>query len=377
MGELAEAGCVAFSQADRPLADVQVLLRACSTPGRSVTACGCGRRTRTCRERRGARRRGGDAPRPAGDPGDRETVALATILVSSARRGYVCTCAGCRRPTAWRWFAPRRPRACRSPRMSASTTCTLRRRHRWFDPLANFVPPLRATRDRDALRAGSRTARSTRSARPRAGRRRREAGALRRGRPGRRARAVASPHAEVGIRGARAARAALARVTSLPPRSSVSMPARSGSVRRPTSSCSMRAAPGASSAARWQARARTRRSSAWSSRGACARRSSRRGRPRVRVSAAGRPKALIARSTKCGGGPASNRRAARGRISSEARQRGGLTSKRPGTRSALPLSFVRTAPAPKPRVNLNPQQGEPVNDVVKPNCAAARGSPQR
>jgi dihydroorotase len=24
----------------------------------------------------------------------------------------------------------------------------------WFDPLANFVPPLRATRDRDALRAG-------------------------------------------------------------------------------------------------------------------------------------------------------------------------------------------------------------------------------
>ena len=51
MGELADAGCVAFSQADRPLTDVQVLLRALQYAGdvRSPR-CGCGRRTRTCRE---------------------------------------------------------------------------------------------------------------------------------------------------------------------------------------------------------------------------------------------------------------------------------------------------------------------------------------
>ena len=68
MGELAEAGCVAFSQADAPLADTQVLLRAMQyaatfgyrvwlRPQDAYLAHG----------RRRARRRGRDAARPAGD----------------------------------------------------------------------------------------------------------------------------------------------------------------------------------------------------------------------------------------------------------------------------------------------------------------------
>ncbi len=70
MGELAEAGCVAFSHADMPLVDTQVLLRAmqyASTFGYRVwlrpndTAPGQGRRR--------ARRRSRDAARPAGHTG--------------------------------------------------------------------------------------------------------------------------------------------------------------------------------------------------------------------------------------------------------------------------------------------------------------------
>ena len=82
MGELAEAGCVAFSQADVPLADTQVLLRAlqyAATFGYRGLAAAAGSASRTGRRR--ARRRGRDAPRacPA-IPVSAETIALATIF---------------------------------------------------------------------------------------------------------------------------------------------------------------------------------------------------------------------------------------------------------------------------------------------------------
>ena len=68
MGELAEAGCVAFSQAEAPLSIPQVLLRAmqyAATFGHRVWLRPQDAASR--QRRRRARRRGGDAPRPAGD----------------------------------------------------------------------------------------------------------------------------------------------------------------------------------------------------------------------------------------------------------------------------------------------------------------------
>ena len=69
MGQLADAGCVAFSQANAPLADTQVLWRAlqyAATFGYPVWL-----RAEDAwpgEGRRGARRRGRHAPRPARDP---------------------------------------------------------------------------------------------------------------------------------------------------------------------------------------------------------------------------------------------------------------------------------------------------------------------
>ena len=68
MGELTEAGCIAFSQADAALADTQVLLRATAIRGDlrlSRVAAPAGRASRARRRR--ARRRSRDAPGPGGD----------------------------------------------------------------------------------------------------------------------------------------------------------------------------------------------------------------------------------------------------------------------------------------------------------------------
>ncbi len=69
MGELAEAGCVAFSQAEAPVADTQVLLRAmqyAATFGHRVWLRPQDPLSRTRRRR--SRRRGRDAARARGDP---------------------------------------------------------------------------------------------------------------------------------------------------------------------------------------------------------------------------------------------------------------------------------------------------------------------
>ena len=120
MGELAEAGCVAFSQAEAPLADTQVLLRAmqyAATFGYRVWLRP--QDAHLAQGRRRARRRSRDAARPAGDPGGRPRRSRSRRSSRwCATPARACTCAGCRPPTASRWCAPRRRRACRSPATS-------------------------------------------------------------------------------------------------------------------------------------------------------------------------------------------------------------------------------------------------------------------
>ena len=158
MGELAEAGCVAFSQAEAPLVDTQVLLRAmqyAATFGHRVWLRP--QDPHLGERRRRARRRGRDAPRPAGDPGGRRNDrARRRSSRSSARPASACTCAGCRPPRASRMVrAAKARRACRSPATSPSTTCTCATStSAGSTPQCHLVPPLRGTRDRDALRAG-------------------------------------------------------------------------------------------------------------------------------------------------------------------------------------------------------------------------------
>ena len=127
MGELAEAGCVAFSQAEAPLTDTQVLLRAlqyAATFGHRVWLRPQDSVPRPRRRR--ARRRGRDAPRPAGDSGRRRDDRAGDDLRAGPRdRRAACTCAGCRRREGVAHGARGEgARACRSPATSPSITCT-------------------------------------------------------------------------------------------------------------------------------------------------------------------------------------------------------------------------------------------------------------
>ena len=155
---------------------------------------------RGCRARQGrrrARRRGGDAAGPAGHAGVRRDHRAAHASSSScAPPARGCTCAACRAPAASSWCARPRPRACRSPATSAIHHLHLTdMRHRL---LRLAMPPRAAAaqpaRPRRAPRARSPTAPiDALVLRPHAGRRRREAPAVRRGRAGRhRARAAAA-----------------------------------------------------------------------------------------------------------------------------------------------------------------------------------------
>ena len=117
-------------------------------------------------------------------------------------------------PRASRWCAPRSGRACPSPATSPSITCTCATSTSAGSTRnAASMPPLRSTRDRDALRAGARRRHDRpRLLRPHAGRRRRQAGAVRRGGARRhRAGTAAAADAQMGGRGpGRAARRARA-----------------------------------------------------------------------------------------------------------------------------------------------------------------------
>jgi dihydroorotase len=156
MGELADAGCVAFSQADRPLTDVQVLLRAmqyAGTFGHRVWL-----RPQDAHLSRGGVAHDGEVATRLGLPAIpviAETVALATILAVVRATGVRVHL--CRLSSA---DGVAMVRAAKAEGLPVTADVGIHHLHLcdvdigWFDPLANFVPPLRAARDRDALRAG-------------------------------------------------------------------------------------------------------------------------------------------------------------------------------------------------------------------------------
>jgi dihydroorotase len=156
MGELAEAGCIAFSHADVPLVDTQVLLRAmqyAATFGHAVWL-----RPQDPHLGRGGVAHDGEVATRLGlpaVPAIAETIALATIfaLVRETRvRLHVCRLS----------TAEAVAMVAQAKREGLPVTCDVGVHYLhlcdidigWFDAHANLAPPLRSARDRAALRAG-------------------------------------------------------------------------------------------------------------------------------------------------------------------------------------------------------------------------------
>lgn len=156
MGELAEAGCVAFSQADASLADTQVLLRAmqyASTFGHRVWL-----RPQDAYLARGGVAHDGEVATRLGlaaIPSSAETIALATIIALVRETGARVHLA--RLSTA---DGVAMMRAAKKEKLPVTCDVAVHHLHLcdvdigWFDAQCRFVPPLRSTRDRAALRAG-------------------------------------------------------------------------------------------------------------------------------------------------------------------------------------------------------------------------------
>jgi dihydroorotase len=156
MAELADAGCVAFSQADRPLADTQILWRAmqyAATFGFPVWL----RPQDGYLARDGVAHDGEVATRLGlpGIPSFAETIALGTILRlvrATGTRVHLC-----RLSTAEAVALVRQAKDQGLP-----VTCDVSAHHvhlsemdiGYFDAHCHVVPPFRSTRDRDALRQG-------------------------------------------------------------------------------------------------------------------------------------------------------------------------------------------------------------------------------
>ena len=155
MGELREAGCVAFSQAEAPLTDTQVLLRAmqyAATFGHRVWL-----RPQDPHLARGGVAHDGEVATRLGlpaIPASAETIALATIFALVRETGVRVHL--CRLSTADGVAMVRAAK-----RDGLAVTCDVAVHHLhlcdvdigWFDPQCRLVPPLRGTRDRAALRA--------------------------------------------------------------------------------------------------------------------------------------------------------------------------------------------------------------------------------
>ena len=156
MNELAEAGCVAFSQAEQAIVDTQVLFRAmqyAATFGHRVWL-----RPQDPHLSRGGFAHDGEIATRLGlaaIPSSAETIAIATILSLARESGARVHL--CRLSTAEGVAMVRAAKA-----SGLSVTCDVAAHHLhlcdvdigWFDAHANLVPPLRGTRDRAALRAG-------------------------------------------------------------------------------------------------------------------------------------------------------------------------------------------------------------------------------
>jgi dihydroorotase len=156
MGELAEAGCVAFSQAERGLADTQVLLRAMQyahTFGYRVWL-----RPQDAYLGRGGVAHEGEVATRLGLPAIptiAETIALATILALARASGaslHLCRLSSAEGVAL--------VRAAKAEGLRVTADVGIHHLHLcdvdigWFDPQAHLAPPLRGARDRDALRAG-------------------------------------------------------------------------------------------------------------------------------------------------------------------------------------------------------------------------------
>jgi dihydroorotase len=156
MGELTEAGCVAFSHADMPLVDTQVLLRAmqyASTFGYRVWL-----RPNDSHLGKGGVAHDGEVATRLGLPGipaAAETIAIMTILAlvrETNVRVHLC-----RLSTA---DGVAMMRAAKKEGLPVTCDVAIHHLHLcdvdigWFDPNARLVPPLRTVRDRAALRAG-------------------------------------------------------------------------------------------------------------------------------------------------------------------------------------------------------------------------------
>jgi len=156
MSELAEAGCIAFSHADAPLPETQMLFRAmqyAGTFGHRVWL-----RPQDAPLARGGVAHDGEVATRLGLPAipvSAETIALATIFALVRDTGVGVHL--CRLSSA---SGVAMVRAAKTEGLPVTCDVGVHHLHLcdvdigWFDPLANLMPPLRATRDRDALREG-------------------------------------------------------------------------------------------------------------------------------------------------------------------------------------------------------------------------------
>ncbi|MGH8714120.1 MAG: dihydroorotase [Casimicrobiaceae bacterium] len=156
MGELTEAGCVAFSHADAPLADTQVLRRAlqyAATFDYSVWL-----RPQDAHLARGGVAHDGEVATRLGlaaIPSAAEIIALDTIFTLVRETGARVHVA---RLSTHEGVA----RVREAKRAGLKVTCDVAVHHvhlcdidiGWFDAQCHLVPPLRGIRDRDGLRAG-------------------------------------------------------------------------------------------------------------------------------------------------------------------------------------------------------------------------------
>ena len=156
MGELSEAGCIAFSHADAALADTQLLLHAleyAATFGYRVWL-----RPQEAHLARGGVAHDGEVATRLGlaaIPSCAETIALDTIFELVRATGVRVHLA---RLSTHEGVA--RVRAAKEARLPVTCDVAVHHVHLcdvdigWFDAHCRLVPPLRSTRDRGALRAG-------------------------------------------------------------------------------------------------------------------------------------------------------------------------------------------------------------------------------
>jgi dihydroorotase len=157
MSELAEAGCIAFSNADAALPDAQMLHRAmqyAATFGHRVWL----RPQEPHLAQDGVAHDGEVATRLGlpGIPVFAETIALATIFALVRETGvrvHLCRLSSAR--------GVEMVRAAKADGLPITCDVDVHHLHLsdvdigWFNPHANLMPPLRSTRDRDALRVAA------------------------------------------------------------------------------------------------------------------------------------------------------------------------------------------------------------------------------